>query len=278
MARSRRTGRSRFTLILLVLASLTLLTLDFRDSGPVTALRNVAGTVFDPVRSAGNAIGRPFGNAWDGASGHDKLKKENERLRSQIDALKAQQVGFEVAVRQNKSLQDQLDLNKASHIPTVAARIVSGPLTSFTETLEINRGSGDGVKQGMAVVTKAGLVGRVARVTGGRSTIQLITDPSFRFGIRLAKLANLGLARGGGRSGLIEVDEGIAATVAVRRGEFLVTSGQSESPFPPDVPVGRVLSVGTTADRVDHTLVVRPIADLRALTYVSVLLCDNNCS
>ena len=277
MARSRRTGRSRFTLILLVLASITLLTLDFRDSGPVDGLRNVAGTVFDPVRSAGDAIGRPFGNAWDGASGHDKLKKENDRLRKQIDQLKGDQVGYDVAIRERKQLQDQLDLKNASDIPTVAARIVSGPLTSFTDTVQINRGSGDGVKKGMAVVTLAGLVGRVERVTGGQATIQLITDPSFRFGIRLAKLGNKGIAQGTGRSGRLEVNEGIAANVDVRRGDSIVTSGQEQSPFPPDVAVGKVLSVGLTADRVDHTLVIQPIADLRALTYVSVLLCDTNC-
>ena len=278
MAFSRRTGRSRFTLVLLVLASITLLTLDYRSSGPVSGLRGVASAVFDPVRSAGRAVGRPFGNAWDGAAGHDDLKKENQRLQRRIDALEGARIQNDVALRDNASLRQQLAVKRTSDIPTVAARIVSGPLTSFDATLQIDRGSGDGVKKGMAVVTQAGLVGRVARVTGGRSTIELITDPTFRFGIRLAKQGNVGLAQGLGRQGLVEVDEGISKDSGVKRGDAVVTSGAVGSPFPPDVAVGRVTATRFTEDRTEMVLTIKPVADLRALTFVSVLLCDDDCS
>ena len=86
---SRRTGRSRFTLLVLVLASITLLTLDFRDTGPVQGLRDGAAAVFDPVRDATDGITEPIGNAWDGIFGYDDLKDENERLRKRIDELEA---------------------------------------------------------------------------------------------------------------------------------------------------------------------------------------------
>lgn len=276
MARSRRTGRSRFTLVLLILASITLLTLDFRDSGPVNSLRDGAAVVFDPVRSAGQAVGRPFGNAWDGVFGENDLKQQNQRLRRQIDEMKARQVEEVVAQRDYQGLLDQLDLKQVSDIPTVAARIVSGPLNSFSNTLEIDRGSGDGLKKGMAVVTKAGLVGQVVRTTGSRATIELITAPTVRFGIRLAKLGDRGIAEGTGATGQLEV-RGIGESVGVEKGDLIVTSGQVDSPIPPDIPVGTVKSVALTADQVDKTLVVEPLADLGSLTFVSVLLCDRNC-
>jgi len=277
VAFSRRTGRSRFTLILLILTSITLLTLDYRDSAPVSALRDAASSVFSPVRSAGNAIGRPFANAWNGAAGHDQLKKDNARLQRRIDQLEGEKIENDVARREVASLKQQLAIKQTSDIPTVAAHIVSGPLTSFDATLEIDRGSGDGVKKGMAVGTLAGLVGRVVRVTGGRSTIALITDPSFRFGIRLAKQGDLGIATGAGDRNLLEVSD-IGAGTDVTRGDAVVTSGQVDSPFPPGLPVGRVVSAGLTSDRTAKNLVVHPAADLRALTYVTVYLCDQNCA
>jgi len=276
---TRRTGRSRFTLLVLVLASITLLTLDFRDTGPVQSLRDGAAAVFDPVRDATDGITEPIGNAWDGIFGYDDLKKENDRLRERVDALEAEKTKADVATRENGELKDQLIIKQTSDIPTLAAEVVSGPLTSFDATISINRGSGDGVKEGMSVVTKAGLVGRVVRVTGGRSTVRLITDPSFRFGIQLAKLGDRGIAQGSGREGSLEVKEGIDKNTPVRRGNSVVTaSGLEGAAIPPSLPVGRVERVGVTDDRTEKTLVIEPAADLRALTYVTVLLCDDDCS
>lgn len=278
MALSRRTGRSRFTLVVLVLASITILTLDFRGSGPVDGLRNGADSVFSPVRGVADSVAEQFSNAWGGVTGYDDLEQENERLRRRIDTLEGQQIGDEVARRQIAELKRQLGIRSTTDLPTAAARVISGPLTSFDATLEIDRGSGDGVKEGMAVATDAGLVGRVARVTGGRSQIVLITDPSFALGIRLAEQGDVGIARGTGQDGTLEVDRGISRDTTVKRGDAVITSGLEGSAFPPDLPVGRVRSVGRTADRTEKTLVLEPAADLRGLAYVTVLLCDENCS
>jgi rod shape-determining protein MreC len=279
VALSRRTGRSRFTLLVLVLASITLLTLDFRDTGPVQGLRDGAAAVFDPVRDATDGVTEPIGDAWNGIAGYDDLEDENERLRERIDELEADQIDAEVAIRENGDLKDQVDLKSTSDIETLTAEVVSGPLTSFDATISINRGSGDGVREGMSVVTKAGLVGRVVRVTGGRSTVRLITDPSFRFGIQLAEQGDRGIAQGSGREGTLEVTEGIDVDTQVRRGDGVVTtSGLQDAALPPAIPVGRVERVGLTDDRTERTLVIEPVADLRALTFVAVLLCDDDCS
>ncbi len=278
MALSRRTGRSRFTLLLLVLSSVTILTLDFRGPGPVDGLRDGADSVVSPVRSVTDAVAEPFSNAWGGVTGYDDLERENEGLRRRVDALEGQQIGDAVARRQNAELRRQLAIRSTSDLPTVAARVVSGPLTSFESTVEIDRGSGDGVKEGMAVITDAGLVGRVVRVTGGRSQIELLTDPSFTLGVRLAEQGDVGIARGTGRGGTLEVDQGIDGDTAVKRGDAVITSGLEGSAFPPDLPVGRVRSVGRTADRTEKTLVLDPAANLSGLSYLTVLLCDENCS
>src|SRR4051812_32768278 len=252
---TRRTGRSRFTLLVLVLASITLLTLDFRDSGPVQSLRDGAAAVFDPVRNATDGVTKPIGNAWDGIFGYDDLKKENQRLRDRVDTLEADRSDADVANRENKSLKDQLVIKQNSQIPTLAAEVVSGPLTSFDDTISINRGSGDGVKKGMSVRTKAGLVGRVVRITGGRSTVRLITDPSSEFGIQLASNGERGIAHGTGREGTLEVDQGIGPDTDVHRGDRVVTAsgGLDVVAIPPGLAVGRVDRVGFNDDRSEKT-------------------------
>ncbi len=277
MPRSRRFGRSRFTLVVLILASLTILTLDYRDTGPIQGLRGVAATVFSPFRSAGDTVATPFRNGWHGIFGYDDLKDENADLRTQIEQLKGQEVADANAAAENDALRRMQDLPVTADIPRVVAEVISAPLTNFDTTIEINRGSGEGIKVGMAVVTDAGLVGRVVSVLGGRSRVQLITDLDFPVvGSRLVDSGDVGLAEPGTDGNLL-IDAGIELDTAVERGEALVTSGTPDSDYPPGIPVGRVLSVGRTADRTERTLVIEPAASLEGLRFVAVLLCDQDC-
>lgn len=278
MPRSRRFGRSRFTLVLLVLASLTVLTLDYRDSGPVQGARDVVGTVFSPFRSVGDAIASPFRNGWNGIFGYDELEDENERLRREIDRLEGERIADEAAREEVEELRRINGLQVPGDIDRVVAEVTSGPLTSFDSTFEINRGSGDGVRTGMAVVTDAGLVGHVERVQGGRARIRLITDPEFPgVGVQLVESRDVGFATGGGPDGTLEVQEGINPATQVVRGEAVVTSGYDRSSYPGGLPVGTVASVGRTSDQTEQTVVIEPSANLDGLSYVVVLLCDQDC-
>ena len=91
--------------------------------------------------------------------------------------------------------------------------------------------------------------------------------------MQLAELGDRGIAQGSGRDGRLEVNEGIDEDTPVRRGDGVVTASGARGPVhPADVPVGRVERVGVTDDRTEQTLVIEPVADLRALSFVSVLL------
>src|ERR1700716_490212 len=85
MALSSRGGRARFTPAPLILTSLTALTLDFRGSSAIQSVRSTASTVFSPVRDAADTVFSPVGNAWNGLFHYGDLKKENARLRQEID-------------------------------------------------------------------------------------------------------------------------------------------------------------------------------------------------
>jgi rod shape-determining protein MreC len=279
VARSQRFGRSRFTLILLVLASLTVLTLDYRDSGPVKDAKEGIGSVFGPVRDVADTIASPFRNAWKGIFEYDDLEDENTDLRRELDKVKGDRVEAAAEREELEALKRLADLPVTEDIDRVTAQVVSGPLTSFDSTIEINKGSGDGIKKGMPVITEAGLVGRVLFVRGGRSRVQLITDPDFSgLGVKLVESGDVGKATGG-TEGNLEVNDGIRPQTPVERGEDVVTSGFDErSSYPGNIPVGTVLSVGLSADRTQQTLVLEPAVDLEGLSYVVVLLCDEGCA
>ena len=272
--RTSRTGRSRFTLLLLVLTSVTVLTLDFRGAGAVEDLRGAATTVFSPIADAASAITEPFTDAWNGAFGYDELAQENEELRDRIAQMEGDQAEASDAIRQLDELAELEGISRYTQLDSVVARVVGGSLTNFEHTIQLDRGTDDGIGVGMPVVTGAGLVGEVIAATGGRSTVQLITDPGFDIGVRLATSGEVGIAHGTGHGEPLVIDAGIPVSLEdqIAVGEAVTTSGVSRSVFPPDIPVGRVTHVRPAGDQLSLELTVRPLADLDTLSHVRVLL------
>lgn len=272
MAISRRTGRSRFTLLLLVLTSVTVLTLDFRGSGLVDGLRGGALRVFGPVRDTASTIFRPVGNAWNGAFNYGDLKAQNESLQTRIADLEGQLARGGNAEQQLRELLAQENIPFVFDTPTATARVVSGSASNFEHTIQIDKGTSSGVQVGMPVITGAGLVGRVEQVTSSRSVVRLVTDPGLDVGVLLETSRDIGVAHGTGDGQPMTVDRGIDPKTVVKRGEVAFTSGVDRSSFPPDIPVGRVASVAMAGDQLQQIIQLTPLADLDQLAFVRVML------
>ncbi|HEX2578235.1 MAG TPA: rod shape-determining protein MreC [Aquihabitans sp.] len=274
--RSSRSPRSRYTLGLLLLTAITLLVLDLPGTGPLQPVRNVLAGVFRPVRSAGDAVFEPIGNGWEGAFGYDELKDENDRLRARLEDAKGDDAELRRLETEIKELQ-KLNGVTATGVQTRTAEVVSEPVSSFDASVEIDQGSGGGVKKGMAVITGltsgpgGGVFGRIVEVQGGRSKVELITAPSFVAGVRL-RTGERGVLRGQGPDKPLLL-EGIKVGVKVAEGDYVFTSGITDSAFPRDLNVGRVRSVEESADGLNQTVEVTPLADL-ASVYVKVVLKD----
>ena len=135
----------------------------------------------------------------------------------------------------------QADLTFAGDVPQVLARVISGPVNNFEETITIDKGSDDGIREGMAAVTGAGLVGRVDRVTSSTAVIRLVTDPRMLVGALLVTTGDQGLVEGRGRGQPPALQ--VSGRVELIDGDRIQTSGLATSIYPPDVPIGRVVGV-----------------------------------
>jgi rod shape-determining protein MreC len=264
--------RSRYVLLVLTLVAVTFITLDSRGVPVFDGARNVAADVFAPVGGAFEWLTTPFRNAWNGVTGFEELERENQELRDQLDQLSADEAREASAREQLERLNEQLQLGFVGDIPTQIARVTSGPYSNFTDyRLELDKGSDQGLAEGMPVVTRAGLVGRLERVSRTRSVVQLATDPDFVVGVRLASSQDLGVGRGGGASDRFIVDRGIELEDPVEPGEAVLTSGLDNSVMPPDVPIGVVDEVVPDENTREQLLQVRYAVDFSQLDVVQVL-------
>jgi rod shape-determining protein MreC len=257
-------------LLLLVLTSVTLLTLDYRGFAPLNAARSGVLSVFAPVGDAASAVFRPFGNAWSGAFDYDRVRKENEQLREQLNALQAANTTEQSASDELRQLKEQLNLPYVGQSATEVARVTSGPIANFDQTIEINKGSDAGIERGMPVVAGAGLIGQVVRVSGDRSVVKLVTDPTFSVGVRVQGAPGLGVANGTGSETRLRA-EAFDIRTALNEGDLLVTSGAARSSFPPDVPVGKVATVRADDQALLKEADVDLLANLNSLLFVTVI-------
>src|SRR5919204_3758363 len=107
MAVYRRTSRRRYVLLLVVLTSVTLITLDRRDhdSGALGTLGRGAHTVVSPVNRAVDAVARPLGDWFDGVFSAGSLDHQNKRLKSQVADLRGQLRAAQVDLQENARLK-----------------------------------------------------------------------------------------------------------------------------------------------------------------------------
>ena len=270
MAVPRPTGRSRPTLLLLIAAALTLLTLQFRGFAPLDSFQQGMRDLLDPVRSVSETAARPLRSAWLGVFDYDDLRDRTERLEKELARMRGRQLSSEADRELLLRLMGEVGIDYTT-LDTVVVRILGTPPGNFSShTIEVDKGLDDGLSEGMAVVTGAGLVGRLEVVDRSRSIVRLATHPAFRVGIRLVGSQDEGLARGGGASGYLVIDAGIRPDVEVALGEVVVTSG-GRSRFPADIPVGRVLDPDPDAD-LDREIFVEPAASLEHLSFLNVVL------
>ena len=267
-----RSNRRRTILILLVLTSITFITLDTRggDKGIGGRIRNVARDAFAPVQSGVDDLLSPIGDWWDGVTRAGDIKDENRKLRRQLQAARGRANLAKAALRENRELKKVAHLPFAPDLHSVDAQIILGSPGNFESTVGLNKGTDDGVGADMPVVSGDGLIGRVARVSGRRATVLLLTDRDSGVAVRDSRSGALGVLRGNPDVAQ-QVLEAYDAKPDMKRGDVLVTVGGENGAFPPDIPVGQIVSVRTRPGDLTARVTVKLFGDATHTEFVRVL-------
>lgn len=267
----RRDTRGRSLLLMLVVTSLVLVTLDSGNNGIVNTLRAQAHNVISPVQSLVDDAFNPLRDLTDGITKYSSVRDENARLKREIADLRGQQLRTRGVGSEVGQLEKLLDLPTVQGVTGIAARVTGGAPGNFDRTAQINKGSSKGIRVGYPVVTGDGLVGRVTQVSSGEATVTLIDSPAIGVGVRLeTSSANaITQARAGDRTLTLTFLSDSAAKV--QKGELLFTSAVTNSAFPPDVAVGKVVSSTKAVGVLAPTITVSTLVDLSNLDFVKVL-------
>ncbi|GAB2881678.1 rod shape-determining protein MreC [Nocardioides pacificus] len=269
---------SRALIVALVLASLSLITLDARggSDSPLEPARRMVGEALGPVESVTAGVVRPFTSVPDWFRSKDALQADLAALEAENAALR-QQVATSDLDRNRLAELDGLTAaaRKGGHALVPARVIALGPMQSFSRTVTIDAGTDAGIDADMTVLNNDGLVGRVLRATRTTATVLLVLDADSVVGGRVGRSMEVGFLRGRGVIG----DEGrldlelVDGAVVPAEDDVVVTWGSDGgAPYLPGIPIGRVTQVYSSPRETSRRAVIDPFVDFSALDLVGVVV------
>ena len=265
-------NRGRLLLIVLIVTSLFLITLDLRGVKVIDGIRTGTQTALTPVQKAGSWVVSPFRTFLSDVTHLGRTRNQIEKLKADNDALRQALLNRKVADAELAQFKSILDLAGRGEFKVVGAKVISqGSSTSFTQTITIDAGSKSGVRANMTVISGFGLVGVVKIAYANSAVVQLASDPAFRVGARIAGSQQIGILSGQGtRKGVLQL---LDNTTEVKVGDAILARGSNNGrPFVPGVPIGEVTSVDNSASAVTQTADVKFYANFSALGVVAVVI------
>jgi rod shape-determining protein MreC len=265
-------NRSRLLLVLLLVSSLFLITLDLRGVNLAGSIRGSVATVFSPVETLFSRLFSPIGNFAGDIRNIGQANEKIEKLNKELELLKSKEILDEDTVGQLNQLKNILDLAGRGGYKIVAAKVINrGSSATFKETITIDVGSSSGISRNMTVISDGGLVGVVKSVSSDTSVVLLMNDPSFKMGVRIAGTQSIGVLSGqGGNSYLLQL---LDATGEIKLGDKLVARGSDGGrPFVPGVPVGTVVEVQSNSSSITQNADVTASANLDRIGIVAVVV------
>lgn len=200
-------------------------------------------------------------------------QSENDALKQKIQELEVELQSRESLTVEAQRLRSLLELKEGTDLKIKPAQIIGRDPSAWFDTIIINRGSSDGVKLNMPVVTKGGLVGRVSAVSFLTAQVWLITKEKIGEGGIIGEVGTssaLGVVSGTGKKELLEMGY-VPGSVEVQSGSSVYTTGE-EGVYPPGLKIGEIIEVRSGSATVSQQIFIKPGADFSAMQEVGVIL------
>ena len=254
-------------LAMLVIAQVVAVASQVRTSSGTSRLRYWSSTLLQPVQALAQTTVRAVSGSWNRYVWLVDVREENQRLDSVASRLRIENHFLRQKLLRFESRLDVEAYSETIASRTLAARVIARGPSRSTQEMVLDRGSRDGVRNGLAVITPDGIVGKVEVVHEGSSMVLLISDSEAGVGVVLERSGELGVLRGTNYADC-RLDY-IGPQVDVKVGEAVYTS-DLDGVFPGGLPVGRVTGVEPGVEM--QAISVRPFAPLERLGDVLVVI------
>ncbi|MFL5843232.1 MAG: rod shape-determining protein MreC [Solirubrobacteraceae bacterium] len=272
--------RRRAVLGLLVGCALILLTAFFGEGsgGGLHAIQRGALAIFSPIESVASDALKPFRDLFGWFDDTFDAKGENEDLKKEVQDLRTKYADASERLQlstQLEAVNELLGTRGLSDMGPVNAEVVIASPVIWYSTVNINRGSSDGISVGDPVLNGDGLVGHISQTVGDAAQVLLLTDQ--KSGVTARTESGIpGIVQTGTPGNPNELlMQRIPRGRTPKVGDIVTTAGiestKFTSFFPPRIPIGRVTKVDPNELDTSQQVRIKPYADLHDLDAVTVL-------
>jgi rod shape-determining protein MreC len=231
-------------------------------------------TAMVPLESIFDYFGGVVNNSWRTVTKLSQLKAENDHLHKEIDNLRIRQIGLNSLKEENDRLRRALNFQTSQPNELISAEIIAVNPSNWNQTITINRGHDFQLKKNMAVITPQGVVGRIGEVRSRTAEVILITDPregNFVGGV-VARTRNLVIITGGGQyRGECTVQPAVDSYFMDLKQKDLIVTAETSEIFPRGLPIGRIVYVNKTSNKMVSKASLKPVVHLGELQMVYVI-------
>ncbi|AGE23202.1 MULTISPECIES: rod shape-determining protein MreC [Geobacillus] len=200
--------------------------------------------------------------------------KENELLKARLEEYAALETEVEALRQENERLRALLDKKESLRdFVSIQATVIGRNPDRWRETIIINKGEQHGVKKDMAVITPAGLVGKVQHASQFTSTVQLLSalDQNNRISAYIQGKENVfGLIEGYDEKRRELLLGEIPIDAKVEKRQKVLTSGLG-GVFPKGLPIGEVTEIKPDQYGLTKVVYVKPFANLYDIDDVMIV-------
>jgi rod shape-determining protein MreC len=198
-----------------------------------------------------------------------RLRQRNTELEAEVSRLESQIIDLQQQLSETRILSALVDFARVHpENRYLAASVIGRDPSPFLQYVIINRGSDDGLRRGMPVVTQQGLVGRISKVTAGAATVQLISDAAAKVNVRIEPSRAQALLQGQ-ITGEVSLDM-IPQAAKVQVGDLVLTSGLGGN-YPDNILIGQITGVRRRDYDIFQQASVQPVVDFSQLEIVLVI-------
>lgn len=244
-------------------------------AGSVTKLTPLASATRDllaPIQRLVTMAGREVSGFISFPVKLINVGKRNQVLEAKVSELEGKLSQYQEIQQENVRLKQLLNFKNsaAPNMSTIAATVIARDSGNWFGSIIVDAGSKDGVKKDMSVITPAGLVGRVIRVSSSTAEVLLVTDPRSGVGCMVQETRAPGVVEGvAGTHGELQMVH-IPADMGPKKGDSIITSGYG-SIYPKGIPIGTVEKSEKEKSGLFKMASIKPFVDLNRLEEVLII-------
>ena len=250
-----------------ILLHVVLISAQVNTASGLPVLQVVTFGSFSEVQRGTMAIVDGVRNLWSGYVALQQVQRDNEALRQEMQTLQVRLQQERAEAQRTDNLRQLLELRERAQLDTTAAEVIAAAASPEFRTVTIDKGTAEGLKTDMAVISPAGVVGRVILPSGRAAKVQLLIDRNAAAGGMIERTRVQGVVEGFGDGSLRM--EYVPGTSDVKPGDMVVTSG-IDGIYPKGFVIGTIEQVERGSGGY-HLITVRPAVDFRRLEEVLVV-------